>query len=125
MRPARVVARPWWKRNRRYVPLKECKELWAANQSFDHPDAGLPHGWHLKRARVPVPPLPEAGPKLDAEIRRRIQKLPEALRCDRMYQNPQFWYDFLAWEHTARRCSTFHCEDQPWEAYPVEVSTLP
>jgi hypothetical protein len=45
--------------------------------------------------------MPEIGPKLDAEMRRRIQKLPEAMWCDHMYQNRQFWYDFLTWEHTA------------------------
>jgi hypothetical protein len=42
-------------------------------------------------------------------MRRRIQKLPEAMSCDRMYQN-RFWYDFLAWKHTARRRSTCHGE---------------
>jgi hypothetical protein len=63
------------------VLLKECEVLWAANKSVDHPYVGLPHGWHLNRARVPVPPSLEAGPKLDAEIRL------EAMRCDCMYQN--------------------------------------
>jgi hypothetical protein len=77
------------------VPLEECEALWEANKSVDHPDIGLPHGWHLNWARMPVPP-PEAGPKLDVEVRRRIWKLPEPMRFERMYQNPQFWYDFLA-----------------------------
>jgi hypothetical protein len=36
------------------VPLEECKQLWAANQSVDHHDVGLPHCWHLNRARVSV-----------------------------------------------------------------------
>jgi hypothetical protein len=62
---------------------------------------------------------------LDAGIHHHIEKLPEPLRCNRMYQNPQFWYDFLTWEHTARRRSTFHREYQPWEAYPIEESPLP
>jgi hypothetical protein len=39
---------------------------------------------------VPVPPLSEAWPKLDVEIRRRIRMLPEVMRFDRMYQNRQF-----------------------------------
>jgi hypothetical protein len=45
---------------------------------------------------VPVPLPLEAGPKMDVKILRRIQKLPEALRCDPMYQNPQYWYHFIA-----------------------------
>jgi hypothetical protein len=73
----------------------------------------------LNRARVSVPPPPEAGLKLDAEICCRNRKLPEPMRCEHMYENPQFWYDFLAWEHTARCRSTFHYEYQPWEAYPI------
>jgi hypothetical protein len=36
-------------------------------------------------ARVSVPLSPKVGPELDAEIRCCIQKLPDALRCDRMY----------------------------------------
>jgi hypothetical protein len=32
-------------------------------------------------------PPPETGPKLDAEMRRRIRKVLEAMWCDRMYQN--------------------------------------
>jgi hypothetical protein len=59
---------------------------------------------------------------MDAEISRRIQMLPEAMRFDRMYQNRQFWYDFFAWEHTACHRSTFHDEYQPWEAFPIEYS---
>jgi hypothetical protein len=74
---------------------------------MDHHDVSLPHIWHLNRARVPVPP-PSTGPKLDAEICRRIRNLPEAMRHDRKYRNRQFWYDFLAWEHTAHRRTTFH-----------------
>jgi hypothetical protein len=77
------------------VPLKECEELWAAKQSIDHADVTLLHGWHLNRASMPVPPPPEVGPKLDAEIRRRIGNLPEALWLNRMYRNRQYWYDFL------------------------------
>jgi hypothetical protein len=61
----------------------------ASKQSIDHHDVGFPHGWHLNRARVSVPP-PSAGPKLDAEIRRRIRNLPEAMRHDRKYRNRQF-----------------------------------
>jgi hypothetical protein len=74
---------------------------------------------------VSVPPLLETGPKLKVEMRCRIRKLPESMRCDRMYQNPQFWYDFLAWEHTARWRSTFHGEYQPWQAFLIEDSPLP
>jgi hypothetical protein len=32
------------------VRLEECEALWAANQSVDHPDVSLPHGWHLNPA---------------------------------------------------------------------------
>jgi hypothetical protein len=67
------------------VPLDECEQLWEANEGVDHPNVSLPHGWHVKRARVPVPQVPEKGPDLDAEIRRRIQNLPEHLRCERKY----------------------------------------
>jgi hypothetical protein len=69
------------------VLLEECEQLWAANQSVNHHDVGLPHGWHLNRARVPVPPPLPAGPKLDAEIRCRIRNLPEVMRHDRKYRN--------------------------------------
>jgi hypothetical protein len=71
------------------VPLEECGALWVNNQSIDHHDVGLPHGWHLNRARVSVPPPLPAGPKLNAETRRRILNLPEALRLDRKYRNRQ------------------------------------
>jgi hypothetical protein len=87
----------------------------VANQSVDHHDVGLLHGWHLNHARVPVPPPPEVGPKLDAEICRRIWNLPEALRLDRIYRNRQYWHDFLAWEHTAY---------QSWKAYAVDEFPL-
>jgi hypothetical protein len=60
------------------------------NQSVDHPDVSLPHSWHLNPARVPVPPAP-VGPRLDAEIRRRIRNLPQLLREDRKYRNIRFW----------------------------------
>jgi hypothetical protein len=90
------------------VPLEECKALWVANQSVDHHDVCLPHGWHLNRARVPVLAPPPTGPKLDAEIQHRIWNLPEVLRLDRKYRNRQFWYNFLVWEHTARRQTTRH-----------------
>jgi hypothetical protein len=62
---------------------------------------------------------------LDAEIRRRIHNLPEALRLDRKYRNRQFWYDFLAWKHTARRRSTRHHDFQPWESYDIVESPSP
>jgi hypothetical protein len=65
---------------------------------------------------VSVPPPLEVGPKPDAEMRRGNRKLPKPMRSERMYQNPQFRYDFLAWEHTARCWSTFHCENQLWDA---------
>jgi hypothetical protein len=97
---------------------KECEALWEANNSVENPDVSLPHGWHLNRVRVPVPPSPEAGPKLDTEMRHRVRNLLEAMRCDRMYQNRQFLYDFLAWEHTSYQRLTFHSEYQPWESFP-------
>jgi hypothetical protein len=50
------------------VPLEECEALWEANESVDHLNIGLPHYWHLNRARVSVPPPPEPGPKLDVKI---------------------------------------------------------
>jgi hypothetical protein len=87
-RPARIVARPRQQRNLRYVPLQECEQVGEDNESVNHPDVGLPHGWHLDCARLPVPPVPEEGPKLDAEIHRRIQNFPDQLRCERKYQNP-------------------------------------
>jgi hypothetical protein len=67
-------------RDRRYVRLEECEALWA----------------------LPV------GPRLDAEICHRIRNLPQSLREDRQYRNMRFWYDFLNWEHTARRRTTRH-----------------
>jgi hypothetical protein len=91
------------------VPFEECEALWEANESIDHPNVGLPHGWHLNRVRVSVPPPPKAGQKLDVKVRRRIRKLPEPMCFERMYLNTQF----LAWEHTARHRSTFHGEYQP------------
>jgi hypothetical protein len=45
---------------------------------------------------VSVSSPPSVGPKLDAEIRRRIRNLHEALQLDRKYRNCQFWYGFLA-----------------------------
>jgi hypothetical protein len=36
--------------------------------------------------------------------------------------DPQFWYDFLGWEHTTDLRSTFHGEYQLWEAYPSRIS---
>jgi hypothetical protein len=62
--------------------------LWVANERVEHPDVSLPHGWHLNRAREPISPPSEAGPKLDAEICRRILNLPEPMCYERMYQNP-------------------------------------
>jgi hypothetical protein len=104
------------------VPLEECEALWAANQSVDHHDVCLLHGWHLNRARVPVPLPPPAGPKLDAEIRCRIRNLLEAPWLDRKYRKRQFWYDFLAWEHTSRHRITRHHDYQPWESYNIAGS---
>jgi hypothetical protein len=54
------------------MPKEECNALWEANQNVDHPNVSLPHGWHLNRARVPVPPPLETGPELEAEMRRSI-----------------------------------------------------
>jgi hypothetical protein len=50
------------------VPLEECEYLWAVNQSVDHHDVGLPHGWHINSAKVSVPPPSSAGLTLDAAI---------------------------------------------------------
>jgi hypothetical protein len=91
-----VVVRPRPEHDRQYVPKEECEALWEANKSVDHPDVSLPHGLYLNCARVPVLPPPEARRKLDAEIYRRIRNLPEQMSYEHMYQNPQFWYDFLA-----------------------------
>jgi hypothetical protein len=115
----RASSRPRRQRIRCYVALEECERLWQDNEGINHLDVSLPHGWHLNHARVAVP---EKGPRLTAEIRRRIQILPDSLHCERKYQNPQFWYDFLASEHTACRRSTFHDEYQPWESYEVQGS---
>jgi hypothetical protein len=35
------------------------------------------------------------GPRLDAEMRRRIRNLPQSLQEDRKYRNRRFWWDFL------------------------------
>jgi hypothetical protein len=75
-RGATIDESPSWERDRRYVRLEECEALWAANQSVNHPDVSLPHGWHLNHARVSVLLAPPVGPRLDAEIRRRISNLP-------------------------------------------------
>jgi hypothetical protein len=69
------------------VRLEECEALWAANQSVDHPDVSLPHGWHLNPGRGAVPPTPPMGPRLDAEMRCRICNLPQSMREDRKYRN--------------------------------------
>jgi hypothetical protein len=45
MWPTRVVGHPRRQRNDRYVPLEECKQLWEYNESVNHPDVGIPHGW--------------------------------------------------------------------------------
>jgi hypothetical protein len=89
------------------------------NQSVDHPDISLPHGWHLNPARVSVPPAPLVGLRLDAEMHHRIRNLPQSPREDRQYRNKQFWYDFLNWEHTARRRITCHKDIQPWGAHDI------
>jgi hypothetical protein len=39
------------------MSLEECEQLWQDNKGIDHPDVSLPHGWHLNRARVPVPSM--------------------------------------------------------------------
>jgi hypothetical protein len=39
---------------------------------------------------VPVPLVPSVGPRLDAEIRRRIRDLPRSLREDHKYRNMRF-----------------------------------
>jgi hypothetical protein len=90
------------------MPLEECELLWAVNQSVDHHDISLPHGWHLNHARVAVLLAPPVGPRLDAEIRRHIRNLPQSLREDRQYWNRKFWYDFLNWEDTGHRHTTLH-----------------
>jgi hypothetical protein len=48
---------------------------------------------------VLVSSVPEEGPRLTTGINCHMQNLPKALWYDRKYQNPQFRYDFLAWEH--------------------------
>jgi hypothetical protein len=50
-RGATVDESPPRQRDRRYMRLKECEALWAANQSVKHPDVSVPHGWHLNRAK--------------------------------------------------------------------------
>jgi hypothetical protein len=93
-RPSRVIAPTPRQRNRRYVPLEECEALWVANKSVDHLDVGLLHGWHLNQAKVPVPPS-VAEPKLDAEIRRRIWNLPEAMQLIRLKRIYKFLCSML------------------------------
>jgi hypothetical protein len=38
-----IVVPPRRQHNRRYVPLKECKQRWHDNEGIDHPDVSLPH----------------------------------------------------------------------------------
>jgi hypothetical protein len=115
---AAINESPPRERDHRYVHLEECKALWVANRSVDHPDVSLPHGWHLNRARVPVSPAPPVGPRLDVEIRCHIRNLPQSLREDHKYRNKRFWCDFLNWEHTVHRRTTRHEDLQSWEAHP-------
>jgi hypothetical protein len=90
-RPVRIIARPRRQRNRRYVPLKECEQLWEANQGIDQPDVSLPHDWHLNHARVSVPPMPDEDALLlqvleasKANKDTRFPELQEALTLTRM-----------------------------------------
>jgi hypothetical protein len=62
---------------------------------------------------------------MDTEIHRRIRNLPPTQREECKYRNRQFWYDFLRWEHTARRRTTRHQDFQPWEAHDVAESLPP
>jgi hypothetical protein len=110
------------------VRLEECEEcdaLWEANQSVDHPDVSLPHGWHLNPSRVPVPPAPPVGPRLDAEMRHHIRNLPQSMQEYRKYWNMRYWWDFLNWEHTTRRRTTRHHDFQPWKVHAVAESPPP
>jgi hypothetical protein len=50
-------------------------------------------------------------------MRRRIYRLPPALRYDRAYHRRDFWRAFLAWEHEARRATTEVRDFQPGEDY--------
>jgi hypothetical protein len=54
---------------------------------------------------------------LRTELCRRINRLTEAVRFERKYQSELFWKDFLAWDHTARRRSTYRGMYHLWEAY--------
>jgi hypothetical protein len=42
------------------------------------------------------------------------------VRFNRKYESEEFWYDYLVWEHTARRWSTFRIMYQPWEVQAVQ-----
>jgi hypothetical protein len=63
----------------------------------------LPVGWHLNIERVHVLPIPKKGALLRAEIRCRINILPEAQRYEPKYQSES--------------SSAYHGMIQLWQAY--------
>jgi hypothetical protein len=79
----------------------------------------LPVGWHLNPANVPVPPPPQEGLELEDAMRLRINKLPTRLCMDLAYHREDFWHEFFAWEHRARRECTYRGELLPAVEYKV------
>jgi hypothetical protein len=57
-----------------------------------------------------VPPPPQDGLALDAEIRHRVKQLPEAMRNDHAYNRRDLWCGFLAWEYNTWQASMFRGE---------------
>jgi hypothetical protein len=97
--------------------VAECQRRWRKGEGIAHPHVSLPDGWHLNIERVPVPPAPTTGPVFDAEVRRRVDNLPQALRHERLYRTDFFWRGFLQWEHQARRASAYRGDFEPGVSY--------
>ncbi|KAK1609593.1 hypothetical protein QYE76_033266 [Lolium multiflorum] len=70
------------RRDRIYVTVAVAQMFWEADVPMLWGDVQLPHGWHLRPDRVPVPLIPVSGRARVAEIRRRRAQLPADLRED-------------------------------------------
>jgi hypothetical protein len=59
----------------RYIPVLEGRHLNRGRLPCRHRDVFLPHGWHLNRGRIYVPPPPTDRQSLRQEMRRRMERL--------------------------------------------------
>ena len=105
--------------------VRDARWHWRTGTPLHQRDVHLPHGWHLNRGRVPVPPVPPEGPARDAEIERHRLLLPPHRRNLGAYHpEAPFWEEFLQWEHDVRRASTFRGDINPeaeeWELPATE-----